>query len=260
MDQLSAAGTYNELLPPRRPSPVKGRHCTAEFSFTHIAEKAISGEIFNYPWSLKEMILTKESSPSAPPPLPPTLAVDVSVVVGLLTALFLFLIYTKHCKHRGLGVARGVAVLGLGFQPSSSSCKRCRSSLSSCAVGALWCSGSATWATLRGVVRDQTTECAVCRGAFDTAELLRVLSRCQHAFHPCCIDVWLMTHSVCLVCRRSAADGALRVPGGGALRHARMEACIADTSGCASVDGGAAAWGRVDARCERGWMGSGLVR
>ncbi|BAD73115.1 hypothetical protein [Oryza sativa Japonica Group] len=42
MDQLSAAGTYNELLPPRRPSPVKGCHCTAEFSFTvHGASSAM---------------------------------------------------------------------------------------------------------------------------------------------------------------------------------------------------------------------------
>lgn len=52
------------------------------------------------------MILTKESSPSAPPPLPPTLAVDVSVVVGLLTAVLLALALPLPHLHQALQAPR----------------------------------------------------------------------------------------------------------------------------------------------------------
>ncbi|PON41426.1 Zinc finger transcription factor [Parasponia andersonii] len=44
-------------------------------------------------------------------------------------------------------------------------------------------------------------ECAVCLSEFEDSETLRLLPKCDHVFHPDCIDAWLASHVTCPVCR-----------------------------------------------------------
>lgn len=55
-------------------------------------------------------------------------------------------------------------------------------------------------------------ECAVCLSEFDDYDTLRLLPKCDHVFHPDCIDAWLASHATCPVCRAKLAptDGGER--------------------------------------------------
>ncbi|XVF41995.1 hypothetical protein PTKIN_Ptkin01aG0324600 [Pterospermum kingtungense] len=44
-------------------------------------------------------------------------------------------------------------------------------------------------------------ECAVCLNEFEDDETLRLIPKCDHVFHPECIDAWLTSHTTCPVCR-----------------------------------------------------------
>lgn len=45
------------------------------------------------------------------------------------------------------------------------------------------------------------TDCSVCLSEFQEHESLRLLPKCNHAFHLPCIDTWLKSHSSCPLCR-----------------------------------------------------------
>ncbi|KAI5642038.1 hypothetical protein M9H77_00366 [Catharanthus roseus] len=45
------------------------------------------------------------------------------------------------------------------------------------------------------------TDCSVCLSEFQEDESLRLLPKCNHAFHSVCIDTWLKSHSNCPLCR-----------------------------------------------------------
>ncbi|CAH8355632.1 unnamed protein product [Eruca vesicaria subsp. sativa] len=49
-------------------------------------------------------------------------------------------------------------------------------------------------------------ECAICLNEFEDDEMLRLLPKCDHVFHPNCIDAWLQGHVTCPVCRNNLAD------------------------------------------------------
>ncbi|KAL2936783.1 RING-H2 finger protein ATL54 [Bienertia sinuspersici] len=44
-------------------------------------------------------------------------------------------------------------------------------------------------------------DCVVCLAEFEEGDELRVLPRCNHAFHIRCIDTWLSSHTTCPLCR-----------------------------------------------------------
>ncbi|XP_043717623.1 RING-H2 finger protein ATL29-like [Telopea speciosissima] len=46
-------------------------------------------------------------------------------------------------------------------------------------------------------------ECAVCLAEFEDDDELRLLTVCNHVFHPDCIDLWFGNHNTCPLCRRS---------------------------------------------------------
>ncbi|EEE52775.1 hypothetical protein OsJ_35228 [Oryza sativa Japonica Group] len=48
--------------------------------------------------------------------------------------------------------------------------------------------------------------CVVCLAEYEEKDVLRVLPYCGHGFHVACIDIWLMHHSTCPVCRISLCD------------------------------------------------------
>ncbi|CAK9174066.1 unnamed protein product [Ilex paraguariensis] len=53
----------------------------------------------------------------------------------------------------------------------------------------------------RGEGLVEGTECSVCLNEFQEDETLRLLPKCNHAFHLPCIDTWLRSHTNCPMCR-----------------------------------------------------------
>ena len=41
----------------------------------------------------------------------------------------------------------------------------------------------------------------MCLNEFEDDERLRLIPKCDHVFHPECIDAWLASHTTCPVCR-----------------------------------------------------------
>ncbi|GAA0186249.1 hypothetical protein LIER_33537 [Lithospermum erythrorhizon] len=55
------------------------------------------------------------------------------------------------------------------------------------------------------------SKCVVCLTEFQGQDLLRVLPKCNHAFHLDCIDIWLQSNANCPLCR-SSISGRNRYP------------------------------------------------
>jgi len=53
--------------------------------------------------------------------------------------------------------------------------------------------------------------CAVCLDELRDGALVRMLPSCRHYFHAGCVDVWLLSHATCPVCRGSPGPEKVRL-------------------------------------------------
>ncbi|KAK7360826.1 hypothetical protein VNO77_02841 [Canavalia gladiata] len=58
------------------------------------------------------------------------------------------------------------------------------------------------------------SDCSVCLSEFQDNESVRLLPKCNHAFHLPCIDTWLKSHSSCPLCRATifTFNASVQVP------------------------------------------------
>lgn len=132
--------------------------------------------------------------------LDPTMAIVVVVTVCAFFVMGFFSVYIRHCSEEssagGGGSRSAGAVLLVGAGGGGAYLRR---GLDPGVVGSF--PVLAYVAVKEHKVGKRALECAVCLAEFDDFDLLKILPKCEHAFHPECIDAWLASHVTCPVCR-----------------------------------------------------------
>ncbi|XP_055816787.1 E3 ubiquitin-protein ligase ATL6-like [Solanum dulcamara] len=125
--------------------------------------------------------------------LNPPLAIIIIVLIAALFFMAAFSIYIRHCTQssamsgsvrRALSLRRRAAA-ARGLDPSI-----------------IETFPTFTYAEVKDhQIGKGALECAVCLNEFEDDETLRLIPKCDHVFHPVCIDAWLQSHDTCPVCR-----------------------------------------------------------
>ncbi|KAL5992590.1 hypothetical protein ACLOJK_013509 [Asimina triloba] len=133
----------------------------------------------------------------------PAMAVIIVVLIAAFFFMGFFSIYIRRCSQsdqtaagRLINGARGGRSRRVGLDPS-----------------VIQTFPILEYSVVKGLkIGKGALECAVCLNEFDDDETLRLLPKCDHVFHPDCIDAWLATHTTCPVCRANLAPGSEPAP------------------------------------------------
>ncbi|MED6173150.1 hypothetical protein PIB30_056549 [Stylosanthes scabra] len=120
-------------------------------------------------------------------PFKPTTIIVVSIFAALFFLTFILLLYIKHCirgNHENQSHQEGEPL------------QRNNSGIDPVVVEKL---PIFRFGSLRG--QKEGLDCAVCLNRFEITDVLRLLPKCNHAFHMDCVDKWLDEHSTCPLCR-----------------------------------------------------------
>ncbi|XP_017977928.1 PREDICTED: E3 ubiquitin-protein ligase ATL31 [Theobroma cacao] len=126
----------------------------------------------------------------------PSMAIIVVVLIAALFFMGLFSIYIRNCSDSNANSVRPVAA-GAG---------RSRRGTRGLEASVIETFPTMVYSEVKvHKIGKGALECAVCLNEFEDDETLRLIPKCDHVFHPECIDAWLASHNTCPVCRANLA-------------------------------------------------------
>ncbi|XWS25325.1 hypothetical protein CRYUN_Cryun27aG0059500 [Craigia yunnanensis] len=149
-----------------------------------------------------------QKSPAPPPQLNfydpdgPKFNPSMAIVMVALVAAFFFMgffsVYIRQCAERRMRGGNWDASVNFGRRS-----RRLTRGLDASVIESF---PTFLYSRVKGLkIGVGTLECAVCLSEFEDDEILRLIPKCSHVFHPDCIDTWLSSHSTCPVCRVNLA-------------------------------------------------------
>lgn len=138
----------------------------------------------------------------------PSMAIIIVVLVAALFFMGFFSIYIRHCNDRsGSGVRNALSMHARRGNAASRGLE----------ASVIETFPTFSYAEVKEhKIGKGTLECAVCLNEFEDDETIRLIPKCDHVFHPECIDAWLESHVTCPVCRANLTpqpeDGSFRLP------------------------------------------------
>ncbi|KAF8404668.1 hypothetical protein HHK36_009556 [Tetracentron sinense] len=141
----------------------------------------------------------------------PSMAIIIVVLISAFFFMGFFSIYIRQCADspNGSSFRQAVGVTGRS--------RRGQRGLDPAVIGTF---PTFNYSAVKGLkIGKGALECAVCLNEFEDDETLRLLPKCNHVFHPECIDEWLASHTTCPVCRANltpqpgdVAVAAIQIP------------------------------------------------
>lgn len=163
---------------------------------------------------------------SPPPPFDlvshdsdPTFSPLVIAIIGILASAFLLVFYyailAKYCTNwesfrsrmRGGGYNDSYEDEDHILTPSNDSWPLVTIGLEESTIRSI-----PVYKYKRGDGLVECTDCSVCLSEFRDDDSVRLLPKCNHAFHLPCIDTWLHSHSNCPLCRANIVSPAASLP------------------------------------------------
>ncbi|XP_028770831.1 E3 ubiquitin-protein ligase ATL6-like [Neltuma alba] len=119
----------------------------------------------------------------------PSVAIIIVILVAALFLTGIFTIYIRHCGQSSDSAAPNLAA-------------RSRRQARGLDAAVIRSFPTLDYSAVKiHKIGKGALECAVCLNEFEDSETLRLIPKCDHVFHPECIDEWLASHTTCPVCR-----------------------------------------------------------